>query len=51
MERFISTPAVRIRRVRALKKRKYQLPFAIFDVRDLFINETPSPRRRLYIPA
>ena len=29
------TPAVRICRVRSLKERKYQLPVAIFDVRDV----------------
>ena len=29
------TPAERICRVKALKERKYQLPVAIFDVRDV----------------
>ena len=32
---FVLTPAIRICRVRALKDRKYQLPVAIFDVRDV----------------
>ena len=32
---FVLTPAVRICRVRALKERKYQLPVAIFDARDV----------------
>ena len=32
---FNSTHALRICRVRALKERKYQLPVAIFDVRDV----------------
>ena len=31
---FVLTPALLICRVRALKGRKYQLPVAIFDVRD-----------------
>ena len=31
---FVLTPAVRICRVRALKERKYQLPFAICVVQD-----------------
>ena len=32
---FVFTPAVRICRGRTLKERKYQLPVAIFDVRDV----------------
>ena len=32
---FVLTPAVRICLVRALKEREYQLPIAIFDVRDV----------------
>ena len=32
---FVLIPAVRICRVRALKERKYHLPVAIFDVRDV----------------
>ena len=32
---FVLGPAVRICRVRALKERKYQLPVAIFDFRDV----------------
>ena len=31
---FVLTPALLICRVRALKGRKYQLPVAIFDVRE-----------------
>ena len=32
---FVLTPAVRMCRVRAPKERKYQLPVAISDVRDV----------------
>ena len=32
---FVLSAAVRICRVRAWKERKYQLPFAIFDFRDV----------------
>ena len=42
---FILTPAVR---VRALKERKYQLPVAIFDVRDVNVLVAYGPYYSLY---
>ena len=43
MNVFVLTTAVRICRVRELKNRKYQLPVAIFDVRDVNVTVDGGP--------
>ena len=40
---FVLTTAVRICQVRELKNRKYQLPVAIFDVRDVNVTVDGGP--------
>ena len=43
MNAFVLTTAVRICQVRELKNRKYQLPVAIFDVRDVNVTVDGGP--------
>jgi len=43
MSAFVLTPAVRNCHVRELKNRKYQLPVAIFDVRDVNVTVNGGP--------
>ena len=43
MNAFVLTPAVRICQVRELKNGKYQLPVAIFDVRDVNVTVDGGP--------